>query len=272
MKKRTRIVVGYIFVLFGIFMPLLAFTIMSYREISADREYRSFKEKLPKLTESIKSYNDSIKSVNTSIIDPFENEDYIGSYPIEGLDTDEVFAYLIIPKLDLKKPIYLDASSKHLNLGVAQIEGTSLPLGGKSTRSVLAGHRGYWEDFMFYRVDELEAGDSIFIDGRTGLLKYEVVDKEIINPSEWDKILPIEGKDILTLLTCHPKRPPRPKRLLINAKRVLEEKETKNSHEKITKEDIKNFNYLKYITYIITIIGWIFMVFFIFKLIKFLKA
>ena len=248
-------------------MPLLAFTSMSYREIVANKKYAAFREKDERLTDDLKKYNEDVTKGDANIIDPFSNEDYKGYYDIKGIDKEEVFAYLIIPKLDMKKPIYLDATYKHLDLGVAQVEGTSLPLGGKSTRSVIAGHRGWWGDLMFYNVEKLEAGDDIFIDGRSGLLKYKVTGQEIIDPSDWEKILPIEGRDMVTLLTCHPKRPPRPKRLLINAERVVEKKA--EPVEKVKEE--RQVSYLKYGIYGVTLVGWLAFIITFFKMIGYAR-
>ena len=267
MKVKTRVLIGYLFILLGIFMPLLAFTSMSYREIVANKRYAAFKEKEESLTDDLKKYNEDVTKGDANIIDPFSNEDYKGYYDIKGIDKDEVFAYLIIPKLDMKKPIYLDATYKHLDLGVAQVEGTSLPLGGKSTRSVIAGHRGWWGDLMFYNVEKLEAGDDIFIDGRSGLLKYKVTGQEIIDPSDWEKVLPIEGRDMVTLLTCHPKRPPRPKRLLINAERVVEKKA--EPVEKVSEE--RQVSYLKYGIYGVTLVGWLAFIITFFKMIGYVR-
>ena len=256
MKAKTRVIIGYLFILLGIFMPLLAFTSMSYRELMANKNYASFKARDSQVTDDLIDYNKKVIKGDSNIIDPFDNEDYVGAYDIKGIDKDEVFAYLIIPKLDMKKPIYLDATFDHLDWGVAQVEGTSLPLGGMSTRSVIAGHRGWWGDLMFYNVDKLEVGDEIFIDGRTGLLEYRVTGTDIISPSDWESILPVAGKDMVTLLTCHPKRPPRPKRLLINAERV----EEKKADVKPVVEEKTEVNYLKYVIYLVTIIGWLAMV------------
>lgn len=267
MKVKTRVLIGYLFILLGIFMPLLAFTSMSYREIVANKRYAAFREKDESLTDDLKKYNEDVTKGDANIIDPFSNEDYKGYYDIKGIDKEEVFAYLIIPKLDMKKPIYLDATYKHLDLGVAQVEGTSLPLGGKSTRSVIAGHRGWWGDLMFYNVEKLEAGDDIFIDGRSGLLKYKVTGEEIIDPSDWEKVLPIEGRDMVTLLTCHPKRPPRPKRLLINAERVMEKKA--EPVEKVRQE--RQVSYLKYGIYGVTLIGWLAFILVFFKMIGYVR-
>lgn len=270
MKSKGRVVFGYFLIICGILLPLVAFSSMSYREIMANRNYKEFVKDKKTLTREVENYNERVLKGDGNIIDPFKNEDYEGYYDIEGLDKDEVFAYLIIPKLEMKKPIYLDATYDHLDWGVAQVEGTSLPLGGMSTRSVIAGHRGWWGDLMFYNVEKLEAGDEILIDGRTGLLKYEVVNKEVIDPSEWQRVLPIENRDMITLLTCHPKRPPRPKRLLINAQRVEEVPEKKVESKKITKD--KNTSNLKYTVYGITLVGWISFVIVFRKMIGFLRG
>lgn len=249
-------------------MPLLAFTSMSYRELMANKNYASFKARDSQVTDDLIDYNKKVIKGDSNIIDPFDNEDYVGDYDIKGIDKDEVFAYLIIPKLDMKKPIYLDATFDHLDWGVAQVEGTSLPLGGMSTRSVIAGHRGWWGDLMFYNVDKLEVGDEIFIDGRTGLLEYRVTGTDIISPSDWESILPVAGKDMVTLLTCHPKRPPRPKRLLINAERV----EEKKADVKPVVEEKTEVNYLKYVIYLVTIIGWLAMVLVFIRMVGYIRS
>ena len=268
MKAKSRVIIGYIFILLGIFLPLLAFTSMSYREIMADKNYASFKAKDSQVTDDLIDYNKKVVKGVSNIIDPFDNEEYEGAHDIKGIDKDEVFAYLIIPKLDMKKPIYLDATYDHLDWGVAQVEGTSLPLGGMSTRSVIAGHRGWWGDLMFYNVDKLEVGDEILIDGRTGLLEYRVTGTDIISPSDWESILPVAGKDMVTLLTCHPKRPPRPKRLLINAERV----EVKKAEVKPLVEEKTEVNYLKYVIYGITLIGWIAMILVFIRMVGYIRS
>lgn len=268
MKAKSRVIIGYIFILLGIFLPLLAFTSMSYRELMADKNYASFKAKDSQVTDDLIDYNKEVVKGESNIIDPFDNEEYEGAHDIKGIDKDEVFAYLIIPKLDMKKPIYLDATYDHLDWGVAQVEGTSLPLGGMSTRSVIAGHRGWWGDLMFYNVDKLEVGDEILIDGRTGLLEYRVTGTDIISPSDWESILPVAGMDMVTLLTCHPKRPPRPKRLLINAERV----EEKKAEVKPIVEEKTEVNYLKYGVYGITLVGWIAMVLVFIRMVGYIRS
>ena len=96
MKAKTRVIIGYLFILLGIFMPLLAFTSMSYRELMANKNYASFKARDSQVTDDLIDYNKKVIKGDSNIIDPFDNEDYVGAYDIKGIDKDEVFAYLII--------------------------------------------------------------------------------------------------------------------------------------------------------------------------------
>lgn len=158
------------------------------------------------------------------IHDPFEEsnaklEEFIDCI---GADDDEVFAAIEIPKLKLSIPIYLGSTEKQLSKGIGQVEGSSLPLGGEGTHTILSGHRGMGTKAMFRNVDELDPGDIFYIHGRTGTLKYEVAKQRVINPNEissFDALAVEDGKDQATLFTCHPYRH-NYQRLLIHAERV----------------------------------------------------
>lgn len=283
MKRSIRGIVGHLLVIFGIFIPLIGFFGMSWNNLTAQRNYEAFKKTYantadnPSFEEEIRAYNENIKRQNqVAVIDPFTANGYEGTYSIEAIGKNEVFSYLIIPKLDLVRPIYLDATNDHLSMGIAQIDGTSLPVGGESTRSVLAGHRGWYNDVMFLYLEDLEKGDIFYIDNGTTQLVYRVTTKEVIGPSDWDKLGPVEGKDMVTLLTCHPFRPPRPYRLLVNAERIIEEtKEQTNANNVIQSLKIEKsspttqkFNLA---IYTITAFLLIALIVEIFKFIKYLK-
>lgn len=137
-----------------------------------------------------------------------------------GIQDDEIFSAIEIPKLGLMIPIYLGSSDAILNKGVGQVEGSSLPLGGESTHSVLAAHRGMGTKAMFRNVDELHAGDVFFIHGNTGTLEYRVTEQRVIYPHETSSLEIEEDRDLVTLLTCHPYRY-NYQRLLIHAERVM---------------------------------------------------
>lgn len=153
--------------------------------------------------------------------DPFEEhqEKLIVFNECLGVTDDDVFAALEIPKLKLIIPIYLGSSEEVLSKGVGQVEGSSLPLGGKSTHTVLAGHRGMWTKKMFRDIEELHRGDVFYIHTLEETLTYEVYQQKVIYPYQTDDLEVQENKDIATLLTCHPYRF-NYQRLLIQAERT----------------------------------------------------
>lgn len=118
-----------------------------------------------------------------------------------GLE-DEVFAVLSIPKLEIEMPIYLGANSSNLAKGATHMSQTSLPVGGKNTNCVIAGHRGWKGAAYFKHLPNLENGDEIFITNLWETLTYKVVDTKIIYTTESEYIYVQEGRDLVTLLTC----------------------------------------------------------------------
>lgn len=276
MKKRTRKIVGYILIIIGIGLPLIGFTGMTMNNLLAKGEYKSFrstyldqsKELLSTFEDEIIAYNENIKKQNsTTIVDPFTANGFETEYNIEDISNGGIFAFLVVPKLEMIKPIYLDATYEHLDMGVAHIDGTNLPIGGDSTRSVIAGHRGWYRDTMFLNIDDLVEGDKVYVDRGSEMLVYEVSDKEVIGPSDWDKLAPREGEDVLTLLTCHPFRPPRPYRLLVNCVRILPEEfkevdleatSVDKLLESMASEKVDSTNrYMNFGIYAVTAIGWL---------------
>ena len=117
---------------------------------------------------------------------------------------DEVFGVLEIPAMDLTMPIYLGASDEHLAAGAAVLGNTSAPIGGDNTNCVIAGHRGWRGADYFRRIDRLQVGDTVKLTNLWETLTYTVSDIQIILPHEVDKIKIQQGRDLLTLLTCHP--------------------------------------------------------------------
>jgi len=117
---------------------------------------------------------------------------------------EEIFGVISIPALELEMPLYLGATYQHMADGAAHLSQTSIPIGGENTNAVIAGHRGWGGAAYFRYVTELKPGDEVFITNLWGTLTYRVADTQIILPHEVDQILIQEGRDLLTLLTCHP--------------------------------------------------------------------
>lgn len=116
----------------------------------------------------------------------------------------EVFGVISVPRLNLEMPIYLGASEKNMSLGAAQMGQTSIPIGGKNTNCVIAGHRGWGGADYFRYITELEPGDEIQITNLWETLTYQVSQVKIINPNDVDAIKIQPGRDLITLFTCHP--------------------------------------------------------------------
>lgn len=117
---------------------------------------------------------------------------------------DEIIGVLEIPTMELTMPVYLGASDAHLAAGAAVLGNTSAPIGGDNTNCVIAGHRGWRGADYFRHIDRLQAGDTVQVTNLWETLTYTVADIQIIQPHEVDKIKIQQGRDLLTLLTCHP--------------------------------------------------------------------
>lgn len=117
---------------------------------------------------------------------------------------NEIIGVLEIPTLELVMPVYLGASGSHLAAGAAVLGNTSVPIGGMSTNCVIAGHRGWHGADYFRHIDRLQAGDMVTITNLWKTLTYTVVDIQIIQPHEVNRIKIQPGRDLLTLITCHP--------------------------------------------------------------------
>ena len=124
----------------------------------------------------------------------------LGEY---GLD-DEIFGVISIPALELEMPLYLGTTYQHMADGAAHLSQTSIPIGGDNTNAVIAGHRGWGGAAYFRYITELKPGDEVIITNLWETLTYLVAETQIIWPHEVQKILIRKGRDLLTLLTCHP--------------------------------------------------------------------
>lgn len=136
---------------------------------------------------------------------------------------DEVFAILNIPKINLDMPVYLGATDQNLANGAAHLSQTSLPIGGENTNCVIAGHRGWNGAYYFRYVPDLQKGDVVTLQNLWETLSYQVVETKIIAPSDVDAIRIQEGRELLTLLTCHPYASGGKQRFLVICERVYKE-------------------------------------------------
>ncbi|MDO5755431.1 MAG: class C sortase [Tissierellia bacterium] len=226
---KNRKIIGLFIVLIGLSLFLFPFFRMELakseekklREDFQDQIHHLGKEKKAEVIEEAKRYNQSLQPSGEGAVDPFDREDLEVKNPLESFGDGDVLGFIDIPAIDVHMPIFVGATKAHLAKGAATIDGTPLPFGGKGYRSVLAGHRGYYDFPAFLDVDELKEGDEMKLTILDQVLNYRVVEKEAIYPYEIEKLASEPDRDLLTLLTCHP-YPANWQRLLIHGERVEE--------------------------------------------------
>ncbi|PTC10944.1 class C sortase [Bacillus wiedmannii] len=174
--------------------------VIRYEKVVDNLKVEDVNEKFQKM----ETYNSLLGRAAFKMNDPFVQDAEVNKESLNFINKDEIFGTVSIPKINEELPIYLGASQENLSKGIGQIEGTSLPIGGKDTHAVLAGHRGYHGAKMFRHLDWLTDGDLFYVKVFGKQQEYKVVGREIINPNQVDKLNVIKGKDKVTLLTCEP--------------------------------------------------------------------
>ena len=151
----------------------------------------------------MEAYNQSIfKDHQLELNDPWNYADDLSG--IEDL-SESVIGYVDVPALGQIFPIYFGATTEHMADGAAVMNGTSMPIGGENTNCVLAGHRGYNQNKTFFKdIENLKAGDDIYIINQWEKLQYKVEKIDIVEPDDFEAVKIQKGKDMVTLLTCHP--------------------------------------------------------------------
>lgn len=115
--------------------------------------------------------------------------------------------------------MFVGVADHVLEQGAGLLEGTSLPVGGDSTHTVISAHRGLPTARLFTDLDKMKKGDVFYIHVLDTILAYEVDNIEVVEPDNFDPILIQEGKDYATLLTCTPYMV-NTHRLLVRGKRI----------------------------------------------------
>ena len=115
-----------------------------------------------------------------------------------------IMGYIEIPKIDCSLPIYHGTDEGALQIAIGHLEGSSLPVGGKSTHCVLSGHRGLPSARLFTDLDQMEEGDVFVLNVLGRKLAYEVEQIKVVLPDEMSDLEIVQGKDLCTLVTCTP--------------------------------------------------------------------
>ena len=146
-------------------------------------------------------YNKALRKTNFPLSDYKKVPGYYEALKVEGTN---IIGYVKIKKIGIELPIYHGTSDSVLNKGVGHLEGSSLPVGGTSTHSVMSAHRALPSAKLFTDLDRVEVGDTFDITILDRVLTYQVDQIKVVKPNVIEDLQIVDGKDYCTLFTCTP--------------------------------------------------------------------
>lgn len=154
------------------------------------------------LWQKAEKYNEELYHINGSISKKSSEEEKYKE--LLNVSDDGIMCYIEIPSINLSLPVYHGVDESVLQVAVGHLFGTSLPVGGKNTHTVLSGHRGLPSASLFTNLDQLSKGDAFMLHTLNETLTYEVDQILVVKPDEMEALQIEEGKDLCTLVTCTP--------------------------------------------------------------------
>ena len=168
-------------------------------------------ETVPESTEPRDLFYEKAKAYNESLVkngqDGMRSRADVESFALSALDfgySENLIGTLEIPRMEIELGLYLGADGENMAKGAAVFGMTSLPLGGDSENTAIAGHRGWRGSPMFRDIQLLQMDDPIYITTPWDTLTYRVGEMRIVTPEDnsWCRIQP--GRTLISLMTCHP--------------------------------------------------------------------
>lgn len=240
-KKDFSTIILVIIFLIGLCVLLYPLISNWYNSLGAERAVTNYEDvikdiddaKMQRILQSAENYNKNL----------FEDPKTLHNGEIEDIEYKELLdptgtgmmGYITISKLSVNLPIYHGTTNEILNKYVGHLEGSSIPIGGESTHSILTGHRGLPSANLFTNLDKLDIGDTFILNILNQKLIYEVDDIKIVLPDEIDELKIVAGQDYVTLVTCTPYAV-NTHRLLVRGHRI------ENSNTKIIPADAMQIN------------------------------
>ena len=192
-----------------IIYPFAAKTFNRYRDEKLNIAYDSCIEKLDRnyLNSALKEaelYNNDIFITSPYVITEKQNIRESRYEELLDFTPDGILAILKIPAIELNIPVYHYSSDEVLSKGAGHVHGSSLPVGGESSNSVIIAHSGLPGRKLFDDIEKLKAGDVIEINVCGETLAYKVTQTKTVLPEKTSDIKIEKGKDLITLVSCTP--------------------------------------------------------------------
>lgn len=172
-------------------------TVANYDKIFKGLENKDYS----KIFNEADKYNQELSKFKFPLV---EYKKLTGYNDLINVNNNGMMGYISINKIKVEIPIYHGTSKDILNIAVGHLEGSSLPIGGKNTHSVLSAHRGLPSAKLFTDLNKLEIGDIFEITILDRKLTYQIDNIIVIEPNDIENLKIIEDKDYVTLLTCTP--------------------------------------------------------------------
>ena len=209
-RRNIKIILSLILFLLGLFIFVFpAITNYLYNR-SVYKKEKKFEEVIKNndfesLYQLLKEENNSLyqNKQHTFINQKVSFEEPLIDLKKYGLE-DNIIGYLEIPSIDITLPIYLGASNSNMKLGAVHLTGTTYPIGGMNTNSVIAAHRGFYKTKMFRYIDRIKIGDKLYIKNFKETLVYKAINMDIIDSKAINKLIIQENRDMVTIISCHP--------------------------------------------------------------------
>lgn len=214
MKKKwmSRLMTLLIVVVFVAGLSFLLYPTVSnlWNQAHQSRAIATYTEQVEKLDDSsnkemlkvARKYNkELLKKADHWKLSKKDKKKYESLLDVSGTG---IMGYIEIPKIDCSLPVYHGTDEGALQIAIGHLEGSSLPVGGKSSHCVLSGHRGLPSARLFTDLDQMEEGDTFILNILGHKLAYEVDQIKVVLPEEMSDLEIQEGKDLCTLVTCTP--------------------------------------------------------------------
>lgn len=174
----------------------------AYREVLEQTDT----EELERIREQAIAYNEAITPGTAEEAYSQEallaaSEDYVNQLNLGG---SGIMGYVTIPKIQVDLPIYHGTGSDSLDRGTGHLLGSSLPVGGESTHTIITGHSGMASQKMFTDLEQLQEGDVFFLHVLDEVLAYQVDAIHTVLPHDTTFLGIVPGQDFCTLVTCTP--------------------------------------------------------------------
>lgn len=219
-KKKSNLPFIFIFIL-GFLILLYPQVSRLYYRVQANNNIGVFDDASSQLDEEeVNRRMELARAFNASLVNNISEDPYSEDKKEQGkaeyarmLEVHEQIGHINIPRINTDIPVYAGTAEEVLQKGAGHLEGTSLPIGGNNSHSVITAHSGLPTAKLFTDLSKVKMGDKFYFHNLKEVLAYQVDQIKIVEPSNFEDLLIVPGHDYQTLLTCTP--------IMINSHRLL---------------------------------------------------